>query len=529
MDNQGRKAHLIGSGIANLAAAAYLIKDGGFSGANIFIYEEDSVLGGCLSEKGYRERDKGYFMLGQRMFEEHYVCFYDLCSFIPSLDDPTKTVKQDTLEFTANYPWNNKARLIDSGKIMTASAYGFNKKDELELLTLTSTPERKWNNKRITDAFSEHFFETNFWHMWKTLFAFEPWHSAIEMRRYLLRFMHLFPDMAAQSRIHHTRYNQYDSVVRPIAKWLTDHGVQFIEKTRVTDIDLGNDTDSEITARRIMMVQEGKQKEVEVRPEDIVIVTLGSMVANVFFGSNSSAPEVPRSFPHSGAWALWETLARKRKDIFRDPSVFTGHIDESNFVSFTVSQTDPLFFDLMHKFSGVKPGLNGITSFPHSSWNLSFIPEHQPYFRDQLTGVNVWYGIGLYADKNGDYVKKPMGQCSGREILEELLHHLKFDADIKRILDSSIVIPCFMPFITSQFLKRRIEDRPDVVPQGSTNLALTGQFVEAPLDCVFTMEYSVRTAQMAVFKLLNLREPNPVVQVSHDMHVVWNAMKSLSQ
>ena len=163
--------------------------------------------------------------------------------------------------------------------------------------------------------------------MWKTLFAFEPWHSAIEMRRYLLRFMHLFPDMATQNLLHHTRYNQYDLVIRPLIEWLTDRGVQYVGNTRVTDLDLGNDTDGEVTVHGITMVQDGKQKTVEVRPEDIVIATLGSMVANASFGSNSSAPGASRRRRMKGKWALWETLARKRKDIFRDPSVFTGHID----------------------------------------------------------------------------------------------------------------------------------------------------------------------------------------------------------
>lgn len=130
----------------------------------------------------------------------------------------------------------------------------------------------------------------------------------------------------------------------------------------------------------------------------------------------------------------------------------------------------------------------------------------------------------------GDYVRKPMSQCSGREILEELLRHLKFDADVDRILDSSILTPCYMPFVTSQFLKRKVSDRPDVVPEGSTNLALTGQFVEVPDDCVFTMEYSVRSAQMAIFKLLNLnKESIPFPRVSNDLHVVVNAFKALTQ
>lgn len=342
MNNEGRKAYLIGSGIANLAAAAYLIKDGGFSGANINIYEEESLPGGCLDSAGTPE--KGYFMRGERMFEENYVCMYDLLSFIPSLDDPTKTIKKDTLEFTNAVRWNNKARLVANGKILNFHSYGFNQKDELELLALTAKLESASNDKRISDVFSEHFFETNFWHMWKTLFAFEPWHSAIEMRRYLLRFMHLFPDMATQNLLHHTRYNQYDSMVRPIIKWLTDRGVQYVGKTRVTYIDIGNDNDDKITVRGITMVQDGKQKKGAVRPEDIVIVTLGSMVANASFGSNDSTPELITSPTHEGKWALWETLARKRKDIFRDPSVFIGHIDESSFTSFTVTQKDRRFF-----------------------------------------------------------------------------------------------------------------------------------------------------------------------------------------
>jgi oleate hydratase len=528
MSNGERKAHLVGSGIGNLAAAAYLIKDGGFSGANINIYEEESLPGGALDAAGTPE--KGYFMRGERMFEANYVCMYDLLSFIPSLDDPTKTIKQDTLEFTAAYPWNNKARLVANGKILKASSYGFNAQDELELLALTAKPEIASNDKRISDVFSEHFFETNFWHMWKTLFAFEPYHSAIEMRRYLLRFMHLFPDMATQNLLHHTRYNQYDSMVRPIIKWLTDRGVQYVGNTRVTDIDLGNDTDGEFTAHGITMVQDGKEKKVEVRPEDIVIVTLGSMVANASFGSNDSAPKLITSPTHEGKWALWETLSRKSKVIFRDPSVFTGHIDESKFLTYTVTQKDRRFLDLMEKFSGQEAGKNGITSLPESSWSLSFILNHQPYYQNQPADVYAWYGIALYPDKIGDYVRKPMGECSGREILEELVRHLGFDADLKRILDSSIVIPNMLPFGISQFLKRKVADRPDVVPNGSTNLALTGQFVEVPDDCVFTMEYSVRSAQMAVFKLLNLaKEVTPFPRVSNDLHVVWNAFKTLTQ
>jgi oleate hydratase len=528
MNNQTRRAYLVGSGIGNLAAAAYLIKDGGFLGRNITIYEEEDLPGGALKEPIPVPED-GYMIRGERMFEENYVCFYDLCSFIPSLEDPSKTVKQDTLEFTKEYPWHNKARLVVDGSVVSLDSYGFNEKDRLELLALTAKPESASNGKRISDVFSDHFLTTNFWHMWKTLFAFEPWHSAIEMRRYLLRFMHLFPDMWTQAMIHHTRYNQYDSVVRPLVRWLTDRDVQLVGNTRVTDIDIGDD-DAEITARRLLMVQDGKEKSVEVGPEDIVIATLGSMVANASFGTNDSPAQVNTSPELCGSWALWETLSEKRKYIFRDPSVFTGHVGESDFISFTATQTDPLFFQLVQKLSGNEPGRNGIISVPESNWMLTFILNHQPYYQNQPANINVFYGLGLYSHEIGNKVKKPMIQASGREILEELVHHLGFEADADRILDTSIVRACYQPFITSQFLKRKVSDRPDVVPEGSTNLALTGQFVEVPDDCVFTMEYSVRSAQMAVYGLLPElgKEPAPFQHVSRDIRVVYNAVKAMS-
>ena len=245
---------------------------------------------------------------------------------------------------------------------MNFQSYGFNQKDELELLALTTKPEKAADGKRITDVFSEHFFTTNFWHMWKTLFAFEPWHSAIELRRYFLRFMHMFPDMGTQAMLHHTRYNQYDSVVRPLVKWLTDRGVRFVGDTRVTDIDIGDD-DTEITARRLTLVRDGKEDTVDVRPEDIVIATIGSMVANASFGTNDSPPQKNLSPQQCGSWALWETLSKKRKDVFRDPSVFTGHVDETKFVSYTVTQNDPLFFNLMQELTGTRRAETGSPRF----------------------------------------------------------------------------------------------------------------------------------------------------------------------
>ena len=91
-DRESTNAHLIGGGIASLASAAYLIKDGGVPGRNICIYEETGVVGGSLDGEGSPEHN--YVIRGGRMFtEEAYTCMFDLLSFIPSLTAPGKSVK----------------------------------------------------------------------------------------------------------------------------------------------------------------------------------------------------------------------------------------------------------------------------------------------------------------------------------------------------------------------------------------------------------------------------------------------------
>jgi oleate hydratase len=85
-----------------------------------------------------------------------------------------------------------------------------------------------------------------------------------------------------------------------------------------------------------------------------------------------------------------------------------------------------------------------------------------------------------------------------------------------------------LPFITSQFLVRSKTDRPPVIPKNSMNLAFIGQYCEIPDDVVFTVEYSVRSAQTAVFSLLKLdKKPSPIFKGQHDTHVLFDSVKAL--
>ncbi|WP_405905313.1 oleate hydratase [Streptomyces sp. NBC_00828] len=517
------KAYLVGSGIAAMAAAAFLIRDGGFDGADIHLFEEQDRPGGSLDAGGTPET--GYTMRGGRMFEAEFRCTYDLLSDIPSLGDPSVSVTQDILDAYEDFGWEDAARLIDAdGKITDVRSMGFSEHDRLELVKCMATPEGMLDGRRITDCFGEHFFTTNFWYMWCTTFAFQPWHSAIEFRRYLKRFVHLFPAFASMSGIQRTRYNQYDSIVRPLGTWLRERGVTVHTGCRVTDLDLAPGHGTRVEG--IRLTRDGRAEKVHVTPEDLVLVTNGSMTDASTLGSHTTAP--PPQPRRTDAWLLWHRLARGRDD-FGNPAAFDKNVRESRWESFTVTAEDPAFLEALEKFSGRETGKGGLMTFTASNWLLSIVANHQPVYHDQPEGVSVWWGYGLFPGRPGNHAGKPMTECTGREILEEVLHHLRFDKELAdRVLATSTVVPCVMPYITSQFLVRRRDDRPQVVPEGSVNLAFIGQFTEVPDDVVFTVEYSVRTAWTAVAELLGLeRRPPEVYKGHHDPHVLVNALETM--
>ena len=518
------KYYFVGSGIASMAGAAYLIHEGKANGSEIVLFEEAGDFGGALDAHG--DPTEGYFMSGSRMFEHKYNATFELFSFIPSTSNPDISVKQDTDAAERGAHWHNLSRLVDEqGKIVEFHSLGFSERDRIDLIALMAAPEHHLNSKRITDCFAVSFFSTNFWFEWSSLFAFERWHSAIEFRRYLLRFIHHFSTIDTQEGVFRTRYNQYDSMAVPLNRWLRARGVEFRMKTDVIDLHFKAAGES-VTVSGIQVADINGVRTIAVEESDLVFVTNGSMTADKTFGSMDSAPKMDRS-RKSGSWRLWEKIAAGRPE-FGNPGVFNEHIEESSWESFTVTMKDPLFLELMQRFSGSEAGKGGLITFKDSSWLLTLSIFQQPFYADQPAGVSVWWGYGLYHDRVGNYVKKTMAECTGREILEEVLSHLRFDNEKERIMATANVIPCMMPYITSQFLVRKSGDRPEVVPKGSTNLAFIGQFSELPDDVVFTVEYSVRSAQIAVYSLLKLeKKPTPLYKGQYDPRVLFDALKTL--
>jgi oleate hydratase len=270
MSNNEQNFYLVGGGIASLAAAAFLIRDGDIPGHRITILEELPQLGGSLDGAGSPQ--EGYVLRGGRMIESKYLCTYDLFSSIPTLDQ-SKTVTQEIFEWNEVMKTSSKCRLVRDGQRLDAPEYGLSEQDILTIGRLAAEPEGMLGKSRIADHFDDSFFETNFWFMWCTTFAFQPWHSAVEFKRYLMRFAHMVHGFNKLEGIMRTVYNQYDSLVRPLHKWLDEHSVRFELNTHVTDLIL-HEGKPEKRVERIVCRQGKRQYEIAIGPNDFVIVTL---------------------------------------------------------------------------------------------------------------------------------------------------------------------------------------------------------------------------------------------------------------
>lgn len=517
-----RRAYLVGGGIASLAAAAFMIRDGDFRGSQITVLESLGTLGGSLDGAG--SAAGGYVLRGGRMLESKYLCTFDLFGSIPTLDGG-KTVGQEIIDWNETLQTSAKSRLVRDGAAITAPKFGLCEGDIATLSRVVLEPEGMLGNSTIADQFAPSFFETDFWIMWCTTFAFQPWHSAVEFKRYLVRFVHMVDGFNRLRGILRTVYNQYDSMVRPLEKWLRDHGVVFRLDTRVTDLDLV-EREELTTICRLRYIHDGIAGTIRVEDDDLVMVTLGSMTEASSLGDMDHAPP-PGTVAEGGAWALWRKLAAGRNDFGR-PAVFADHVEQSRWVSFTVTLHDLDLLRRIRDMTGNIPGEGGLMTFADSNWLASIVIPHQPHFLGQPAGVAVFWGYGLAMDRPGNLVAKAMPDCNGREILTEILYHLGFDSDMAPVLDAATCIPCLMPYITSQFLPREHGDRPEVVPSSTRNLAFIGQFCELPEDVVFTVEYSIRSAQTAVYQLLDLgRTPPPVYHGAFDPRVLFKAFVAL--
>lgn len=528
-----KSAYIIGTGLAALSAACYLVRDGQMKGERIHIFEKDPIPGGACD--GFEYPGVGYVMRGGREMDNHFEVMWDLFRSIPSIETEGVSVLDE-------YYWLNKEdpnyslcrATVNRGQdAHTDKKFAVSDKAQMEIMRLFFTPDEELYDKRIDEYFDDEVFDSNFWLYWRTMFAFENWHSALEMKRYIKRYIHHIGGLPDFTALRFTKYNQYESMILPMVKYLENAGVVFHYNTKVVNVEF-DVTSNRKQATRIELEAEGETRFVDLTEDDLVFITNGGCVENSAMGSqNTPAPYNPEIKP-GGGWDMWRRIAAQSPD-FGNPDKFCYDSELCNWMSATVETLDqriiPYIKNICKRdpFTG-KVVTGGIVSVKDSSWLLSWTINRQPQFRSQPKDHCLVWVYALFNDKPGDYVKKPMRDCTGKEICMEWLYHIGVpENEIEELAENSAnTVPVMMPYIDAFFMPRNDTDRPKVVPDGAVNFAFIGQFAETARDTIFTTEYSMRTGMEAVYTLLNVDRGVPEVWGStYDVRDLLNATVKL--
>ncbi len=465
---------------------------------------------------GYKY-DIGYVMRGGREMDNHFEVMWDLLRSIPSLETEGASVLDEYYWLNKEDPNKSLCRAtVNRGQdAHTDGKFAMSDQGAMEIMKLFFTPDEQLQDKKITDIFDDEVFYSNFWMYWRTMFAFENWHSALEMKLYLKRYIHHIGGLPDFTALRFTRYNQYESIILPMVTYLKDHGVDFQYETKVTDVQFRIEGGKK-QASGVTVDHKG-----EAGPSTSPRTTCSSSPTAAAW---RAAPSALRTRPQAlippssratagicGRRSPHRTLLRPSRKVLlsagavqlgkrhhhhpgrQDPSVYQEDL-----------QARPLQRPHRHRRhrhgQGFKLAL---------SWTLN----RQQQFRDQPKNQLCVWVYGLFSDKPGDYVKKPMRDCTGREICMEWLYHIGVpEEDIAELAEHSAnTVPVMMPYIDAFFMPRAYGDRPDIVPKDAVNFAFLGQFAETGRDTIFTTEYSMRTGMEAVYTLLNIDRGVPEV------------------
>ena len=533
VDVDKKSAYIVGSGLAALSAACFLVRDGQMKGKNIHILEKDQIPGGACD--GYLYDGLGYVMRGGREMDNHFECMWDLFHSIPSIETEGVSVLDE-------YYWLNKedpnyslmrATMNRGEDAHTDRKFDISDKGAMEIMKLFFTPDEDLYDKKITDYFSDEVLNSNFWLYWRTMFAFENWHSALEMKLYIKRFIHHIGGLPDFTALRFTKYNQYESMILPMIEYLKKYDVQFHYGTKVENVKF-EISDYKKVAKSIIITKDGEESSIDLTENDLVFITNGGCVENSSMGSQNMPAVMNTEIKAGGGWDLWRKIA-EQDSSFGNPDKFCYDPELTNWMSATVTTLDDRIPPYVQKickrdpFSG-KVVTGGIVTVKDSNWLLSWTFNRQPQFRSQPKNQLCGWIYGLFSDKPGNYIKKPMRECTCKEICMEWLYHLGVPTDQieKLATNSANTVPCMMPYITAFFMPRQLGDRPLVVPKGSVNFAFLGQFAETKRDTIFTTEYSIRTAMEAVYTLLDIDRGVPEVWGSvYDIRDLLNATVKL--
>lgn len=516
-----KSAYIIGTGLAGLTAAFYLVRDGQMPGNHIHLLEKLELAGGSCD--GYKDVHKGFYMRGGREMDNHFEIMWDVFRDVPSIETPNVSV-------LGEYYWLNKhdpnyslcRATVNKGEdAHTDKLFKLDKDSAMALSQLFITPEADLEDKKISDVLPESFWETNFWLYWQTMFAFQKWSSALEMKRYLCRYVHHIDGLPDFSALRFTKYNQYESMILPLIEYLKKHDVDVQFGMDVKNVVI-EEVDGKKTAKELIYVKDNKEQSIPLTANDLVFITNGCCTDTSSYGDQTHAPDLSGIVNGQGeSWDLWKNIAKQAKhDEYGHPDVFCSDTEATNWMSATVETSNE---DIIQHIMNIckrdpragKVTTGGIVTIKDSvnNWFLSWTINRQPQFKSQNKDTVLVWLYALHTDIEGNYIKKAMRDCTGEEICQEWLYHIGMDeSKIKDYSENACnTTTCFMPYINAFFQPRKNVDRPKVVPEGAVNFAFIGQFAETPRDTIFTTEYSMRTGMESVYTLLNVDRGVPEV------------------
>lgn len=561
---QKKKAIMIGAGLSNMAAAVYLIQEGKWQGDQITFYSlddhgsNDGAPTGDVTDEYWNknhpmENQKGYVARGGRMLNYRtYVDLMDLLDRIPSATEPNMTAAEDTRDFDAKHRTFDKARLLEGGKgIIDGGHLGLNNKSRMlltQMIMMSDSDEEKLDNVTIAEYFKEDpaFFESNFWYMWETTFAFRTRSSAQELRRYMHQMIYEFTQIEHLVGVNRTRYNQYESIMLPLINYLKEQGCHIVLDRLVTDWSFKDTTMQDkitVTGLHMLNVTTNQEEYVAVDDDTAVIFTNGSITDSATLGDfDTPAAE---NMDYGVASSLWKKAAEQFYNL-GTPDKFFADRDASEWVSFTLTTKDHLLLNEITRITTQEPG-NALNSFISTTpisplhqkdVNMSIVVHHQPHFTSQKPNETVIWGYFLYPRRVGEFVTKPYIEMTGKEMVQELIGQLsKVDPgpgnirDKEALIMDSVInnIPVYMPYASALFNNRAKSDRPKVIPAHSTNLAFTGEFVEQPYQMIFTEQSAVRSGEIAAFHFAGIPMSRlvPTPRYDKDLKTLARAAKKM--
>ena len=515
-----KSAYIIGTGLAGLSAAFYLLRDGQMRGEHIHLLEKLDLAGGSCD--GRKDITKGFYMRGGREMDNHFECMWDMFRSVPSIEIPNVSVLDEYYWLNKHDPNYSLCRAtVNCGEdAHTDKLFKLDRKSAMALSKLFITPEKDLENKKISDVLPDTFWETNFWLYWQTMFAFQRWSSALEMKRYLCRYVHHIDGLPDFSALRFTKYNQYESMILPLTKYLMDNGVKIEYGIDVKNVVFDINKDKKV-AKQIVYESNGEEKTIDLIEDDLVFITNGCCTDTSCYGDQDNAPDLSVIENGKGeSWDMWKNIAAQAPNgEFGNPDKFCSDIDKTNWMSATIEVSDENIIkhiiDICKRDprSG-KVTTGGIVTVKDSTknWYLSWTINRQPQFKSQNKNAVLVWVYALNTDKKGNFVKKAIRECTGKEVCQEWLYHIGMNKDeIEQYSEKCNTTTCYMPYINAFFQPREEKDRPLVVPNGAVNFAFIGQFAETPRDTIFTTEYSIRTGMEAAYTLLNIDRAVPEV------------------